>query len=143
MDDEQPTPATTPPPSSASSANAQLEALTKQLQAAQQRPGQQNNPQLIALTEELERAKAEEAANPAAPDTFFGMTFGALMVGLVASTLGLGLIRYGKVSQQWIFAIVGVALMVLPFFVQDALILTVASVGTVGLGFLVRRFVSF
>ncbi|MDP2340965.1 MAG: hypothetical protein Q8O67_08410 [Deltaproteobacteria bacterium] len=103
-----------------------------------------NNAQLAALTKQLELAQAEQKAGGDVDGGMFdGLTAGSLMVGLVLSTIGLGLVRYGKVMLSWMYAIFGVALMVIPFFIMDAWILVGVGVGLIALLLLLKRFVSF
>ena len=106
---------------------------------------------LQALTSQLEAAQARESAQPkgvppgAAPQdqTVFGYTPGALFLGLVISTAGIGYIRYAKVTSRLSPLVVGVALLGLAFLVKDAWILLGSSVGVVAVSLLLRRFVTY
>lgn len=96
---------------------------------------------LQALQKQLEQAQAEEKQEQAShPDdgTIFGFTPAALILGLIVSTLGLALLRYARVTVQWSFAVVGLALMTIPFFITDAVVLGVVTVVVVG-GLLIFR----
>ena len=107
---------------------------------AQQEKQQQT---LQALQKQLEQAQAEEKADAKAhPDdagTIMGFTPAALVLGLIVSTLGLALLRYARVTVQWSFAVVGLALMTIPFFITDAVVLGVVTVVVVGGLLLLRR----
>ncbi len=113
-----------------------------QAQAAPQDPQ-------AALLAELMKAQQEsqqhegKSAGGADDGLFAGMTAGSLLVGLVMSTVGIALLRYARVSLQWLFAIAGVLLMTVPFFITDVWLLTASGVGIVGVTLFVKRFVSF
>ena len=47
--------------------------------------------------------------------------------------------RYARVTVQWSFALVGLALMTIPFFITDAVVLGVVTVVVVGGLLLLRR----
>ncbi len=101
--------------------------------------------QLAALTKQLEAAQAKGAKPGAAADdgVFMGMTMGSLMIGLVLSTVGVALVRYARVTGQWMYAGIGALLFALPFVITDALWLGIAGAGAFGLMFFLRRFVTF
>ena len=102
------------------------------------------NAQLADLTRQLEAAQTKDKAGAVdAGGMFDGMTAGSLVVGLVLSTVGLGLVRYGKVVLSWMYAIVGVVLMVLPFFITDAWILGGVGAGVIALLLVLKKFVTF
>jgi hypothetical protein len=116
---------------------ATLAALTKQLEAAQKA-------EAAKATQTSSTANStSDAAPPSEQPALFGMTPGSLLVGLVLSTIGLGCVRYAKVVGQWLFAFVGAALFLLPFFVTDALWLTLSGAGVLGGALLLKRFVTF
>lgn len=106
---------------------------------------------LQALTSQLEAAQAKEGAPQKGPQpgggpadqAIFGYTPGALFLGLVVSTAGIGYIRYAKVTSRLSPLVVGVALLVVTFFIKDAWILLGTSVGIVAASLLLRRFVTF
>jgi hypothetical protein len=91
----------------------------------------------------LEATTGAQLKPPAGEQTYFGLTFGALFLGLIISTVGLGYIRYAKVTSQLSFFLVGAALIGIAFFVKDAWLLLSASVLIVCLSIVVRRFVRF
>lgn len=52
-----------------------------------------------------------------------------LMLSLLLGTLGMGLFIYGKKNQQLIHLVAGVALMAIPYFIANVIVLI--AVGTV------------
>ena len=103
-----------------------------------------SNDQLQALTKQLEAAQGKQAKQDATDDSvMFGLSFGALMVGLVLSTIGVGFFRYARVVGEWSFAILGAALFFLPFVFDDAVVLAAVGGGVIAAVFVVRRFVTF
>lgn len=104
-----------------------------------------NSDQLQALTKQLEAAQAKQGQPGKAADdsVMFGLSFGALMVGLVLSTIGVGFFRYARVVGQWSFAILGAVLFVLPFVFDDAVVLAAVGAGVIAAVIVVRRFVTF
>ena len=107
--------------------STQLQGLLKQLEAAQKA--------------QAEGAATQGEAQPVDSGTFMGMSGGALFAGLVISTLGIAYIRYGKTSGQFAFAMFGLAMLVVPFFVTTALPLSAAGVALFVLPILMKRFV--
>ena len=106
----------------------------------------QNAP-LHDLTQRLLEAQAQEVQHhKGAHDdagVWAGLSAGSLMVGLVLSTAGIGMIRYARVTLQWMWAIVGVLLMTIPFVITNVWILTGVGVGLIGSAWVAKRFISF
>lgn len=101
---------------------AKLQKLVKQLEAAQ-------------------RAETRTDGKPPEAATFMGMTMGGLFAGLVVSTLGIAYIRYAKTTSQYLFALCGLLMLVVPFFVSQTLPLCGIGFGLALLPVLVKRFV--
>lgn len=68
----------------------------------------------VALGDKI--ANGEVAIDPSADPTFLGLTAGALFAGLVLSSIGVGMVIYGKSQLRIIFILFGVLLVALPFF---------------------------
>lgn len=115
-------------------ADAQLEALTRQLDALQQAQRAQ---------QQHEKQQQGTSGTTPAEQTFFGYTFGALFLALVISTVGIAYVRYAKVTSELAPFLVGVALFVMTYFITDALALFVSAAGVIGLHLVARRFVRF
>jgi hypothetical protein len=64
---------------------------------------------------------------------FSNLTFGALMAGMVVSSIGVGLFIYGKRQNRVPHLIAGMVLLVLPFLVRGTLAMSGASAGAIAL----------
>lgn len=77
-----------------------------------------------------------EAQATASEPTLFGMTMGGIFVAFVVSTVGLGLMQYGRSTSNITFAGFGLAMLAVPFFLTST-----AVVGGVGLALLLTPLV--
>jgi hypothetical protein len=87
--------------------------------------------QTAALAKLLAEQLAHEgqpATDAAAEPTMFGMTTGGIFVAFVVSTVGLGLMNYGRSTSSVTFAGFGLAMITVPFFLTNTVV-----VGVVGL----------
>lgn len=95
---------------------------------------------LQAMLESAEGVAPQPTDGPPPTDTFFGLTMGALFAGLVISTVGLGMFRYGKVEAQPLYLLFGVLLFVTPFVFTSTLYLVVAGLVLFALPILLKKF---
>ena len=87
--------------------------------------------QTAALAKMLSEQLAHEgqpSTQASAEPTMFGMTMGGIFVAFVVSTVGLGLMNYGRSTSSVTFAGFGLAMMAVPFFLTNTIV-----VGVVGL----------
>lgn len=56
------------------------------------------------------------------------MNITILLLGVVFSSIGLGYFIYGKKQQQTIPLICGIVLMIYPYFIENAVILTAIGI---------------
>jgi len=144
MDDEITGPSATKVPAAGSEEARLLKALEQLQKAKAGQPVDPTSPEsLSALAGQLGQAHTSTPPGAAPDATLFGYSMGGLMMGLVLSTIGIGCLRYAKVTSQFIYAIPGVIFLVVPFFVETGWGLTAVLVGVSGLTALVRRFVTF
>jgi hypothetical protein len=145
MDDETAAPLATKAPAAGSEEARLLKALEELQKGKAGHPVDPNSPDaLSALTGQLEQAAHTSTPAGGAPDaTLFGYSMGGLMMGVVLSIIGMGCLRYAKVSSQFIYVVPGVIFLVVPFFVETGWGLTAVLVGVTGLTAIVRRFVTF
>lgn len=144
MDDETAAPSATKAPAAGSEEARLLQALEQLQKGKAGHPVDPNSPDaLSALAGQMEQAHTSTPVGGAPDATLFGYSMGGLMMGLVVSTIGIGCLRYAKVTSQFIYAIPGVIFLVVPFFVETGWGLTAVLVGVTGLTALVRRFVTF
>ncbi|MBI4371347.1 MAG: hypothetical protein HY552_03505 [Elusimicrobia bacterium] len=66
------------------------------------------------------------------------MSAGSLFAGLIFSGIGFGAFIYGRRTANVRFVVLGVALMVYPYFISGTFWLYVVGVALTGLLFLVR-----
>ncbi len=66
------------------------------------------------------------------------MDTNTLMLGVLFGSVGLGMFVYGKRQQKYLHLIAGLALMVCPYFIPGALWLAIVGVALVVLPFAVR-----
>lgn len=111
-------PTTSSPSTADAKAEAQLGELLKQLQAQQQA-----------------ELSAREDSPGYAPVETSGFTFEGMMVGLIVSAVGLGYLRYGKAMANPLLIVTGVVLLVIPWFIMDALWLGLVGLGIAALSF--------
>jgi Mg/Co/Ni transporter MgtE len=62
-----------------------------------------------------------------------------LFAAIVGSSFGVAYIVYGRKASRFLFALTGVALLLLPFFLQTAVALWAGSLAAVLLPFLLTR----
>lgn len=74
------------------------------------------------------QAHEGQASSTSAEPTMFGMTMGGIFVAFVVSTVGLGLMQYGRSTSNVTFAGFGLAMIAVPFFLTNTVV-----VGVVGL----------
>ncbi len=60
-----------------------------------------------------------------------------LILSLLFGTVGLGLLVYGKKEQRIVFLAAGLALMTLPYFIPNAVLLAVLCAGFTALPFVI------
>ncbi len=72
-------------------------------------------------------------------DTIFGFTVAGLMVMLVLSLVGLAYVVYAKKQSKLIIGICGVALMIVPYFISNSLVMAAAGVVLIFLPFVLSR----
>ncbi len=84
------------------------------------------------LQEQLKVQAAQEAqapkdGQPPAEPLFFGMTMAAIFVGFAISTIGFGLANYGRTQRNIVYAVSGVLMMTVPFFLTSTWALLLAA----------------
>ena len=67
------------------------------------------------------------------------MNANVLMMGVVVSSLGMGMFVYGKKAARWPHLVVGFALMVLPFLVTSVLGLSLITLALLAITWLLRE----
>jgi hypothetical protein len=114
---------------SASSTDAQAAALAKLLneQLAQQGQGQRAH--------EGQPSSSSATAEP----TLFGLTMGGVFVAFVVSTVGLGLMQYGRSTSNITFAGFGLAMMTVPFFLTNTVVVGVVGALLLAAPIVMRR----
>ncbi len=65
------------------------------------------------------------------------MDMANLLISLVFGSIGMGLFLYGKNQQRVMFLAAGAALMIFPYFIPNAIALTVVCAALTGLPFVV------
>jgi hypothetical protein len=113
--------ATVPPP------DAQTAALAKLL-----------NEQLAQQGQGHEGHEGQPSSSPAEP-TMFGMTMGGIFVAFVVSTVGLGLMQYGRSTSNVVFAGFGLAMMAVPFFLTNTIVVGVVGALLLAAPIVMRR----
>jgi hypothetical protein len=88
-------------------------------------------------------AEPHDGKAPVHDDTIFGFTLGALALGALMSIVGIGYLRYAKVTSNVLYGVTGVVLMVMPYFVTSTWGLAIGGAGTIGASILVRKYVTF
>lgn len=83
---------------------------------------------------------SHDESTPTPPDTFLGMTMGALFAGLVLSSIGMGFVIYAKSETQPLFALFGIALFVVPFFLTSTWPLSLVGAALVLTPILAKRY---
>ena len=63
----------------------------------------------------------------------------ALCLSFLFGAIGMGFFTYGKKQQEWLHLWVGVALMGLPYFITNALAMTLVCVAVAAVPFVVTR----
>ena len=64
---------------------------------------------------------------------------GALMASLIAGSIGMGLVVYGRKQRRVPHLVVGLALIVFPYFLSSALLIGAIAIGLLGLLWLLSR----
>lgn len=67
------------------------------------------------------------------------MTPSLLLWGVVFGSVGLGYFLYGKKQHAMVPLLCGVALMAVPYFITDSLLLVIAGVALAAIPYFVRR----
>ncbi len=62
-----------------------------------------------------------------------------LMLGVLFGAIGLGLFVYGKKQKRMVALFCGIGLMVCPYFIPNAYLLTLAGVVMTVLPFIIKR----
>ncbi|HEX8915695.1 MAG TPA: hypothetical protein VF796_25300 [Humisphaera sp.] len=62
----------------------------------------------------------------------------ALMLELLAGTVGMGMLMYGKSTQKLVPIGSGLALMVVPYFIGNLVVMTIVCSALAGLPFVFR-----
>jgi len=67
------------------------------------------------------------------------MNTSTLMWGVIFSAIGVGFFVYGKKQKATIPFLSGIGLMVVPYFISNAVILVIAGIILVALPFIIKR----
>jgi hypothetical protein len=87
----------------------------------------------------IDEATSQAAAASESGKVLFGMTFAGLMVASFLSLLGVAYLVYARRQGRLIIGLCGVALMVVPFFVTDTILMSVAGGVLVSLPAILKR----
>jgi hypothetical protein len=63
----------------------------------------------------------------------------SLILALIFSSIGLGYFLYGKRQQQFVFLLAGLALMIYPYIVSGAFVMTVVGLVLLAVPFAARQ----
>jgi hypothetical protein len=74
-----------------------------------------------------------------AEPTLFGLTMGGVFVAFVVSTVGLGLMQYGRSTSNITFAGFGLAMMVVPFFLTNTVVVGIVGMLLLAAPIVMRR----
>lgn len=83
-----------------------------------------------------------QQTEPDAP-TIFGFTPGALFAGFALSMLGVAYLRFARSTGEPIIAVLGLVLLVVPFFLTNVWWLLGIGTGVVALTFVLRRLIRY
>jgi hypothetical protein len=61
-----------------------------------------------------------------------------LMISLVAGMIGMGMVMFAKSTSRLIPGLAGLGLMIIPYFIANAIIMTIVCVGLTAIPFIYR-----
>lgn len=78
------------------------------------------------LAAQQAQAQSSTSSTPAEP-MFFGMTMTAIFIGFVLSVVGAAMANYGRKTSNIVITVIGVVMVIVPFFVTSTTWLLVAG----------------
>ena len=82
----------------------------------------------------------QSASTQGAPGTIMGFTMGAIICSIIFSGIGLLYVRQGRITGEMRTILIGVALMLYPYFISDTLYMIAVGLGLMALPWVLDKF---